>query len=279
MLSVASVDYYHDNFAFSVGRNKIDFDYLYGSVDSIMTYYGDEYISATAFWFLNYYDFQYNYFTKYENINNDEGVYGLYLQSGEKLDNFIISIYNYGTRDGEYLTGFSAALEINDFVLNSSFTYANSFLDRAFLNQERYNRVWIDYYHDKSIFEIGVSKTGDSDLYLMLVFGSYPFSEFYLTNNINKKEARNIYAKYSYEDANFALNLVGGSTYFMAEQIIADKIFEVEANSYELDARIDYYFNKHWSVDVSFSYLKNSTNASLEFDQQLVSTNVVFQWL
>ncbi len=45
-------------------------------------------IETRLFWFIDYYDFQYNYFTKYTGINDDKGIAGIYLQSGEALQNW-----------------------------------------------------------------------------------------------------------------------------------------------------------------------------------------------
>ena len=105
VLTEASVDYYAERFAFSIGRNQLDLDWLSGSFDSVIAYGMGEWIEARAFWFVNYYDFQYNYYTKYTDINDNKGIAGLYLQSGEALQTWEWAWYYYHIFDEGYLSG------------------------------------------------------------------------------------------------------------------------------------------------------------------------------
>ncbi len=259
-ISMASIDYYNQNFAISVGRNIIDLDYLSGSVDSILGIYLYESFQIRAFWFLNYYDFGYNYYIKYKNLNDNKGIGGIHIQSKNIIKDFEFRLYYYSALNTQYLVGVKFLKEFYSFNLEGSFAYSNGYKSESFLefsiDKTLYNR---------HIFEIGYSKSSKDGLKDMLKFGSYPLNKFYLANSLDKDDAKNIYIKYSFDKDNYYINTIVGKTdYVKKYQKVQNTKYE-KLNSYEIDLVAGYILRDNLLLEFGVIMLD-----SFEVDQNLL---------
>jgi hypothetical protein len=278
-LSQASVDYYSDSFALSVGRNRLDLDWLSGSFDSAIFYGVNDWIEARAFWFINYYDFQYNYYTKYEDINDNKGIGGLYLQSGEKQKQFEWALYYYHVFDQGYLAGVKFYKELLTFGINGSYSYLGQ-IDESRLPKESIWRIWSDIIvDDDNTLEFGYSQTGENGLLGMLRFGAHDFSQFYLNNAIDRKDAANLYLQYNYEADRFSFECVGGITSYHDKSLIGSKLITQKMHSFEVDLNIGYALSKHTSVALGYMLLDLDEKDNLNFDQDLITLSLSLQLL
>lgn len=279
-LSQAALTYYSDDFLISAGRELVAYDFLIGSVDGVSLFYLNDYVGATLFWFINYYDFQYNYFNKREHINSDQGVYGLYLQSQETLDNMIISCYAYSTPNALYIVGSRIDYALPFMNLHGSYTYSNTYAQNSYARQERFMRAFADLpINDAHSMEAGYSITGEEGLYTILQLGSHPFSPFYLNNNLQKQNSENGYLSYLYsDDTAFDLHITAGYTWHDALSLDRLSLTTVRARSFEIDLYSAYHFSDEISLELSYNRLYNDEQALFLFDQELLYANVVLQW-
>lgn len=276
-LSQASVDYYADSFALSVGRNRLDLDWLTGSFDSAIFYGISDWIEARAFWFINYYDFQYNYYTKYENINDDKGIGGLYLQNGELQKQLEWAFYYYHVFDQGYLAGAKFYKELLPFGINGSYSYFGQ-IDDSRLQKESIWRIWSDVIvDDENSLEFGYSQTGEKGLLSMLRFGAHDFSQFYLTNAIDRSDAKNLYLQYNFESNRLSFECIGGVTSYYDKTLIEKKLIEKKMHSFEVDLNIAYALTEHLSVALGYMLLDLDEKDNLNFDQDLITLSLSLQ--
>ncbi|MEA3387444.1 MAG: hypothetical protein U9Q66_03545, partial [Patescibacteria group bacterium] len=129
MLSMASIDLHNNYLSLSLGRNRVDLDWLHGSIDSLILFHENSIFSARAFWFLNYYDMQVNYTKSVESLNDNKGMYGLYLQSGEYFEQFELSLYYYLLQDMREMLGTQVKLYMSDTLsIHGSYTVSKDLL-------------------------------------------------------------------------------------------------------------------------------------------------------
>jgi len=77
MISEASLNYDDGFLALNIGRQNVNYDWLFGSIDGVLAMIGDDdYYSLRLFWFDDYHHLQYNYYTEIKNINSNKGMYG-----------------------------------------------------------------------------------------------------------------------------------------------------------------------------------------------------------
>ena len=278
MLSEASIDYYTDSVALSIGRNVVDMDWLSGSIDAVMAYGTTEMIEARAFWFTDYYDFQYNYYTKHKEINDGKGISGLYLQSGEALKQLQVCAYYYLMADRQYIVGTKLYTELKPFSLNASYAYLGT-LQNAMMKEEEFWRIWSSVIvADNHSFEVGYSRTGNNGLVAMLQFGSHPFSQFYLSNALDRPKAQNGYLQYSYEDDELFFECIGGITSYYGTTLQSSHLVPQWMQSYEVDLNVGYALGDHLLIELSYMTLDLDHRDILEFDQNLFMAELVVQW-
>ena len=265
-VSMALVDYYGENYAFSVGRNIIDLNWLSGSVDSITAYAINEIVQIRAFWILNYYDFNYNYYIKYQNINNNRGIGGIYLKNSKPLNDFDIEAYFYSAFDDQFLTGIKFYKTLKTFDIQGSFSLSDRNNKQESFLEFSINKNLKDIHN----IEFGYSKTSDSGLDSMLKFGSYPFSKFYLSNSLDRSDAQNIYLQYSFESDKFFINSIAGITSYMGKYVKSlNDISNQKLSSYEIDLTLGYKISNNLSLTLGYMILDLDEKDSLEFDQDL----------
>jgi len=279
IISVASIDFYTDYLALTLGRNSVDMEWLSGSIDTIMLYHENSYLSTRAFWFNNYYDFQVNYYAKNEEINENKGVYALYLQSGDNFELFEINIYYYLMQSIFALMGTQVAyFPTENLSLHASYSLAEDLREDRSVD-ESYTRFWGEYllneYHS---VELGMSTTGEHPLFAMLQFGSHPFSEFYLGNEIARPFAQNYYLSYEYLDDTFFLESIYGRTAYYDDTIQRGRIIKEWMISYEFDITAGVFLNDYLSFDISYMYKDIDKKDFLSFDQRLIMANLKVYW-
>ncbi|OQX73409.1 MAG: hypothetical protein B6D59_05810 [Campylobacteraceae bacterium 4484_4] len=278
ILSEASIDYYSTDFAWSVGRNRLDLDWLSGSFDSVMVYGVGAWIEARAFWFVNYYDFQYNYYTKYTGINDDKGIAGFYLQSGEALQNWEWAWYYYHVFDEGYLSGVKLFKPLKFLDLNAAYSYLDAIGDGR-LPKESFFRLWAEMERgEHHSFAFGFSQTGENGLSAMLRFGAHTFSQFYLTGAVDRSKAKNIYLSYRFESDRFEFETVGGITSYHDKSLEENRLVDKEMDAYEIDLHASYALNDHTTVTLGYMLLDLDEQDTLNFDQDLLSLSVSAQW-
>lgn len=279
-ISQAALTYYSDDFLISAGRQQFSYDFLLGSVDGVTLFYLNEYIGATLFWFDNYYDFQYNYFSKREQINDDQGVYGLFLQTQDAFENFIFTAYAYSSPNLLYIVGARMNYDLEFITLNGSYTYSNTFTTSSYQRQERYMRLYSDVtLNDENTITAGYSRSGQEGLYTILQLGSHPFSAFYLNNNLQARNSRNLYAEYTFANESVEFQCSAGATKHDALTLNGTALETTDARSFEIDLFGSYQLSDYVGIELSYNRLFNDEKAIFLFDQELIYANVVLQWL
>jgi len=279
IVSVASLDLYTQYFTLSLGRNSINIDWLNGSLDSILLYHENSYLIARAFWFYNYYDFQVNYFAKNEDINDKKGIYGLFLQSGDSFEGFDLHLYYYLVQSIFALTGTQFAyFPTVELSLHTSYSLAKDLrIDKSF--DETYTRFWGEYLiNEYNSIELGMSLTGEHQLFAMTQFGSHPFSEFYLGNEIVRPKAENYYISYEYLGDTFYLQGIYGRTDYYGETYNKNRVIKEWMQSQEIDITTGFFINDYLSFDISYMYKDADEDDYESFDQQLFMANLKAYW-
>ncbi len=279
MVTVASIDLYSRYASVTLGRNNVHMDWLNGNIDTVMLYHEDSYLSARAFWFYNYYDFQVNYISKVEDVNDGRGIYGLYLQSGERFESFELGLYYYLMQSVRNIGGAKLSLyPTEQLTLNGSYSFSNDLRDGHSYNEE-YLRFWAQYlFNQYNEISMGISITGKKGLFAMLQFGSHPFSEFYLGNEIARPKAKNYYAAYDYIDDRIYLLGICGFTEYYDDIIENRRLKKAWMRSWEADLTAGVFMGEYLTFELSYMYKDVDSRDFLEFDQQLVMVNLTVAW-
>jgi len=276
-ISMFSADINTEYLSLSLGRNKVNMPWLQGSIDSVLLYHENELFSLRGFWFANYYDFQVNYFSKFEDINEKKGIYGAYFQSEQWFDILDVSLYYYFQYNKRDISG--AELHVGDRLkLNFSYTYSKDYRNILDTLDESYIRLWGEFDYAYNHFEVGGSITGENALTSMLQLGSHPFSEFYLNNEINRARAKNMYLKYGYENEYFYIDILGGMTQYYDDRFDGRRIVKDYLNSSEYDIYVGSMFTD--SIGLELSYMKKDVDDAdlFGFDQSLVMATLLVSW-
>ncbi len=277
VLTEASIDYYDTNFALSFGRNRLDLDWLSGSFDSVMAYGVSDFIQMRTFWFINYCDFQYNYYTKYKEINDNKGIGGLYLQNAKARQQMEWAFYYYHVFDKAYLSGIKLQKSLNIFSLNASYSYLGN-IGESRLSKESFLRLWSDInINDNNGFGFGYSQTGENGLLSMLKFGAHSFSQFYLSNALDRSKAKNFYLKYSYENTLFLFESIAGVTSYRGKSLIRLQQTETKMRSFEVDLNLWYALSENIMLSLGYMLLDLDKKDNLAFDQNLLTLSLSMQ--
>ena len=278
LITQASIDYYDDDFAWSAGRNRLDLDWLSGSFDSVLFYSMKPWVETRLFWFIDYYDFQYNYYTKYTGINDDKGIAGIYLQSGEALQNWEWACFYYHVFDQAYLGGLKLSKPLDFMNIQAKYSYlkpisGGKLPDESFLQLRA--ETEISEHHS---ITLGFSQTGEHGLTAMLRFGAHAFSPFYLTGAVDRPDAKNLYLHYKYENDRFFLETVGGITSYRDKALEQTKLTTKEMNAREIDIQASYALNTDTTLTLGYMLLDLGEKDNLAFDQNLLTLSMSVQW-
>ncbi len=273
LVSEASLNYDNGFFALNLGRQEVNFDWLLGSIDGVLAMLGsDDTISLRLFWFENYRHLQYNYYMKIEEINEKKGMYGSIAKAAS--DYAELTLFDYYVEDLRNIAGGSASLFYDTMSLNVGYTSAEALALALYDYDENFFNASLEYLYGSHFFELGFSQTGDNGLLAMIQMGSFMFGQFYLSNQVDREDARNLYLKYIYATTQWRFECIGGATRY-------DNSFvrlETELDSYEVDIYLKYRYNENLSFDTGVMYMDVDARDPLQVDQGFVMFNAVVSY-
>ncbi len=272
-ISEASLNYDNGIFALNLGRQEVSFDWLLGSIDGALAMLGsDDALSLRLFWFENYRHLQYNYYMHVEDINEKKGMYGSVAKASSTYAE--LSLFDYYIEDLRNIAGGTASLFYENMSLNVGYTSAKA-LDLALYDyDESFFNASLEYLYGSHFFELGASQTGENGLLAMIQMGSFMFGQFYLSNQVDRENAQNMYAKYIYADAQWRFECIGGESRY-------DNSFvriEDDMHAFEVDAYLKYRYNDTLSFDTGVMYMDVDARDPLQVDQAFVMFNVVLSY-
>ncbi len=278
LVTMASIDYYAESFSLSAGRNSVESEWLQGSMDGFMFFAQGHTTSLRLFWMYNFYDLQPNYFVRYDAIADGRGVYGIVIESGLEATPIETTAYVYSAPDHFDLYGATLTLNAPDaFTLNLAGSAAQHHPESA--GYEQYWRLWGSWEaYDRHTFEVGASRTGRNGLLAMLQFGAHPFTPFYLNNNIDRSDAANAYARYSYIGRQWYVDLLYGKTAYASSQLTSRGVEQVTLSSNEADAYIGFALSKRIDIRLAWMYLDADSRDYTEPDERLIMADLMVTW-
>jgi len=273
ILSEVSLNYDNGFFALNLGRQDVNYDWLFGSIDGILAMFGsDEEYSLRLFWFSNYQHLQYNYYMKVEDINDNKGIYGAITKAGIKDVEF--SFFNYYIEDLRNIAGGHINYLYKNSAYNLSYSSAKALSLALYDYDEEFLSASIELLINQHYFELGVSKTGENGLLAMLQMGNFMFGEFYLGNQVDRENAKNSFLKYIYANEKWRFELIGGTTKY-------DNTFvriQNNMNSFEIDSYLKFNYSKNLSFDLGLMYMNVDERDPLQSDQTFMMFNVVYNY-
>ena len=273
IISEASLNYDNDFFSVSLGRNDINYNWLLGSMDGVITSVGDdESLSLRLFWFQNFTQLQYNYYYEVKDINDAKGMYGAIGKA--KVAGLDIQIYDYFLQDLRDIAGINADYTAENFSINLSYTDAKALSRALYDYDESLIQASVQWLLGRHFFELGGSLTGENGLLAMIQLGSFMSGQFYLSNQIDRENARNAYLRYLFASRSWHFELLGGATsYDNTFLAIVDNL-----HSYEVDAYFAYAIDHEWSLDVGLMGMNVDEADPIGVDQVLATINIGYRY-
>ncbi len=273
MLSEASFNYDNDLLTLNVGRQQVDYNWLLGSIDGILGMVGsDESVSLRLFWFENYHHLQYNYYMQVEGINVDKGMYGAIAKAA--FDYADITLFDYYLQDIRNLYGSDVTFLYENFGINLSYAAAQALPLAAYDYDERFFNGSIEGLIGRHYFELGGSLTGENGLLALLQLGSNMFGQFYLSNQVDRENARNGFLRYVYANSSWRFEAIGGATRYDNSFIRLENALE----SYEIDCYLQYHLRDDLSFELGVMYMDVDEADPLQVDQSFVMLNMVYHY-
>jgi len=273
MVSEASLNYDDGFFALNIGRQNIDYDWLLGSINGALAMVGnDDAYSLRLFWFDSYQHLQYNYFSKIKNINSNKGMYGAITKAD--LGDVEFSYFDYYVQDLRNIAGTHLNYINGDFGLNVSYTSAKALSLALYNYDENFLNGSFEFLIEEHFFEVGFSKTGKNGLLAMIQMGNFMFGQFYLSNQVDRENAQDIFLKYIYANEKWRFELISGATKY------DNSFIEIQNSmkSYEIDSYLKYNYSENVSFDVGVMYMNVDERDPLQVDQSLVMFNMVVDY-
>jgi len=273
IVSEASLNYDNDFFSVSLGRNDINYNWLLGSMDGAITSVGDdEFLSLRLFWFQNFTQLQYNYYYEIKDMNDAKGMYGAIGKA--KVAGLDIQIYDYFLQDLRNIAGINADYSAENFSINLSYTDAKALSHALYDYDESLAQASIQWLFGRHFFELGGSLTGENGLLAMIQLGSFMSGQFYLSNQIDRENARNAYLRYLFASRSWHFELLGGATsYDNTFLAIVDNL-----HSYEVDTSFTYAINHEWSLDVGLMGMDVDEADPIGVNQVLATINIGYRY-
>ena len=108
----------------------------------------------------------------------------------------------------------------------------------------------------------------------MIQMGNFMFGQFYLSNQVDRENAQNIFTKYIVALEKWRFELIGGATEY------DNSFVEIQntMHSYEIDSYLTYEYSKYLSFDSGVMYMNVDERDPLQVDQALVMFNVVVNY-
>lgn len=261
-ISELSINYDNDFFSFDLGRIDINYDWLNGSIDGALISIGDDKKSSLRFfWFDTFTQQSYNSYVKIKNINDDNGLYGTIFKT--KKSDFELTLYDYYMQDLRNTYGVHLNYIQNSFGFDFIYTDDKALSLAVYDYDETLVQLSLKYVYGFNYIELGGSYTGKNGLLAMNQLGSHIIGEFYMTNEIDRENAKNIYMKYIYLSSNWYFKLVAGVSRY-------DNSFvslETDLESFEIDAYYRYYFNKQFFIDMGIMGIDVDEEDPIDFSK------------
>lgn len=273
LINEASINYDNNLFALTLGRQEVNFDWLTGSIDGALAMIGsDDDVSLRLFWFENYRHLQYNYYMQIEDINEKKGMYG----SVVKVNSYYaeLTLYDYFVQDLRNISGADISLYFDNVGVNFSYTSAQALALALYDYDESFLNVSLEYLYHRHYLELGFSQTGENGLLAMIQMGSFMFGQFYLSNQVDRENARNAYLKYIFAKEKWRFEFIGGQSQY-------DNNFvriEHDLSSSEVDIYLKYQYNSYLGFDMGMMYMDVDERDPLQVDQALAMFNVVLRY-
>jgi len=273
MISEASLNYDDGFFALNIGRQNVNYDWLLGSIDGALAMVGsDDDYSLRLFWFDSYQHLQYNYFSEIKNINSNRGMYGAIAKAD--LGDVEFSYFDYYVEDLRNIAGSHINYINSNFGLNLSYASAKALSLALYDYDEKFLNGSFEFLVNEHFFELGFSKTGKNGLLAMIQMGNFMFGQFYLSNQVDRENAEDIFLKYIYADEKWRFELISGATKY------DNSFIEIQNSmkSYEVDSYLKYSYSENLSFDIGLMYMNVDERDPLQVDQALVMFNVVVDY-
>ncbi len=273
IVSEASATYDDGTVALSAGRIDIDFDWLLGSMDgALLTLGRDETLSMRLFWFKNFTQLQYNYAFDVRDMNDGKGMYGAIVKGAH--GGFDATIYDYHLEGLRNIAGANAGYTTARWGVHLAYTYAAALSEAAYDYDESFAEASFEWLAGRHLFEVGGSLTGENGLLAMVQLGSFMFGQFYLSNQVDRENAQNVYARYVYGRQRWNVELLAGATRY-------DNRFERIENalrSTEVDGYVGYAPNRSWMLQAGAMWMDVDERDPIGVDQTLLTINVVYHY-
>ena len=273
IISEASINYESEYISLNLGRQYVEYDWLMGSIDGALAMIGnDEDISLRLFWFENYRHLQYNYYVEVEDINAQKGMYGAIAKTN--VLNFDVELFDYFVEDLRNILGVNVSYYFDKVALNASYTSAKALPLALYSYDEEFFNSSLELLLGNNFIEIGYSKTGKNGLLAMIQMGNFMFGQFYLSNQVDRENAQNVFGKYIVASEKWRFELIGGATEY------DNSFVEIQntMHSYEIDSYLTYEYSKYLSFDSGVMYMDVDERDPLQVDQALVMLNMVINY-
>lgn len=273
LLNEASLNYDNGLLALNLGRQEVSFDWLRGSIDGALGMVGnDNSHSLRVFWLNNYYQLQYNYESEIENINNNEGMYGVI--SKNSISNFELNGYLYRIDELRDIYGGSFTQLFDSFGYSINHTEAKPLSLALYDYHETFTSISADLMVKRNLFQLGYSQTGKNGLLAMLQMGNEMYGQFYLGNQVDRENAENFYLKYISVFNNIRVETVLGTTNYDNNFFRREK----DLSSYEMDVYLTYQLSKNFSMDFGAMHMSVDEKDPLQVTQSAMMMNMVVEY-
>lgn len=279
LLSMASVDYYADDFSVTLGRNRVSMPWLEGSIDTVMLYSENRFVALRAFWLMNYYDLQLNYFAHADRVGGGSGMYGFWAQSGDFFPWLHVTAFTYDV-PGEWLT-YGALLEgdVQMMAFHGSVTHSKRH-EADGIHYENFLRAWASAgsTYDGAALKLGGSLTGEQGLSAMMRYGIQPFTDFYLNNGIARPDATNVFASLGYGGSKWYVEALYGWTHYTG-QMIQNWRFVVETlRTEEVDVYLGLELFPWMGIELGWMRRNADGRDYADFSQEYLMANVMVSY-
>ena len=272
IISEASLNYSGELFSLSVGRNALEYDWLLGSMDGVIAGIGDERLNLSLFWFENFTQLQYNYYFELTNINEANGMYGAVAQS--KYKGAELNVFDYYMQDLRNLAGVNFRYNSDYYALSCSYSESKALSQALYDYDESLLQLSIEALIGAHYLELGGSLTGENGLLAMIQLGSFMSGQFYLSNQVDRENAKNGFMRYIYANTLWRFELLGGYTsYDNTFLAIADNLY-----AYEADGYVGYKVNKALSINLGIMAMRVADADPIGVSQNLVTLDIGYYY-
>ena len=122
--------------------------------------------------------------------------------------------------------------------------------------------------------ELGASLTGENGLLAMIQLGSFMTGQFYLSNQVDREDAKNIYLRYMYIQNKWRFELLGG--YSEYNNTFLARVNDLFSN--ELDCYTSYQINRDFSLSLGLMAMQVDEADPIGVSQYLTTVNFGYSY-